>query len=194
MASPRRLSDEAVNRAAEKSKIKLRVFVGGPYIDLSWKRAPPRKLYDGAQYLRYKVCRHVSDVLGYKVTVGESRPLEEIYKEYFSGRYNSALMEIAHIIDEVDAVIIIPSSPGSFLELGYFAASRKVSNKMLVLRNVAFAKKPGYLHLGPSRQAKDSGAIIHDVDYAETRGVLKKVDDFLEDRVSSMLARKYMVD
>lgn len=193
MATPRRLTEEAINRAAEKSKVTLRVFVGGPYIDLSKSKAPARKNYGGAQYLRFKICQHVDQVLGHKVTIGEDRNLEEIYRDYFSGSYNAAFMEMAHVVEESDAVIILPSSPGSFLELGYFAANPKVSKKMLVLRNEAFAKRPGYLHFGPSAQAKKLGATVIDAKYDSLNQVLKAVDEFLDETTSSNLAMKYLV-
>jgi hypothetical protein len=187
------LSREKIDLAAEKAKTDVRIFVGGPFIEPNNKRAPARTLYDGASHLRYKICRHISDGTNDHVSIGENAKLIEVYKGHFGSLYDASTLEVNHVRDHCDAVIIIPSSPGSFCELGYFSAVDEITRKMLILLNKKFERKPGYLHFGPATQAKLNGATVETVDYGDIRGSLEVVMEFVEFIRSKKLSMRHRV-
>ncbi|TPW32831.1 hypothetical protein [Pararhizobium mangrovi] len=180
MPSPLPLDTENIDLEARKKKSKLQIFLGGPFIDPNNSRAPSKKLFEGASFLRYKLYHEIEDKYGDYVSIGESKKLQEIYKKNFRKLFEAATAEAAHVSDYCDAVIIIPSSPGSFCELGYFAAMNKVTPKMLVLMNRKFERKPGYIHHGPAIQASNNGSIVSFIDYEDTQEAYNIVFDFVE--------------
>jgi hypothetical protein len=102
-------------------------------------------------------------------------------------------MEFAHVVEICDAVIIFPSSPGSFCELGYFAAADGISEKMLILLDSAFSKKRGYLHYGPAKQASLYGAKVLEVDYEDIDGIKSEVSSFVKRIAQKKMVKKFRI-
>ncbi|MBN2866177.1 MAG: retron St85 family effector protein [Thiotrichales bacterium] len=77
---------------------------------------------------------------------------EDLFKklEFFSDQYryvNIALIErVAGFV--VDAIIIFPESVGSYCEIGYFAHSNSLKQKILVANQEKYIEKPSFLTLG----------------------------------------------
>lgn len=174
----RALEIESLALAQEKAGVKLRVFVGGPYVDLLADR-PDATLYNGASRLRFDICKYISEVMEHTVTIGENRDLQDIYTNHLEKLFEASTFEIMHVRKQCDAVIIIPSSPGSFCELGYFSADNVICKKMLILRNIKYIDEPGYLHFGPSVQAKNYNAIVEDISYDNLDYSKTAIDNFL---------------
>lgn len=55
----------------------------------------------------------------------------------------------ALISDLADCVLIIPESPGSIAELGYFSAQATIRDKLLVVNDLDFQGDESFLNLGP---------------------------------------------
>jgi|GEM_PF-1740245 hypothetical protein len=174
----RQIKIEELALAQSKAKVELRIFVGGPYLDRTLPDVPPPDAMAGATFLRYSICNYIENI-GQTVTVGESAQLQAAYSGALDALYEASTFEMMHVKDHCDGVVIIPSSAGSFLELGYFSADDEVCAKMLVLRNADYLSTPGYLHYGPSVQAKLSHAQIEDVDYKDIPKVLNLVSSFM---------------
>jgi hypothetical protein len=179
MVALRQFEDEAVAQAAEKRRTDVRVFLGGPFIDIHKSRLSSY-ISDGAALLRHRLFFYLENNMGCTVSIGEMTELEDVYRENYGPSFDSATMEISHISNNCDAVIIIPNSPGSFCELGYFAASDDVCQKMLVLMNQKYASPPGYIHLGPVVQAQENNSIVHSVDYFNFEIIVGIVKLFVE--------------
>lgn len=55
----------------------------------------------------------------------------------------------ALLIDLADCVIVIPESPGSIAELGYFSAQKQARDKLLVVSDLEYQGDDSFLSLGP---------------------------------------------
>ncbi len=60
------------------------------------------------------------------------------------------IAEFETLISELaDCVVIIPESPGSIAELGYFSGHKSIRSKILVVNDLQFQGEPSFLNLGP---------------------------------------------
>jgi len=73
----------------------------------------------------------------------------------------------AHLARECDLVVIIPSSPGSLCELGYFGMIAQICTKMVVLCNRDHPRSGTYISEGPLRAASDRRAVLEYTDYSD---------------------------
>lgn len=186
----RAIKVEELALAQKKALVQLRIFVGGPYLDRTKPDVPLAAENGGATLLRHEICKMLEDKFEHTVTTGEDVKLLNIYQNHLEDLYEASTFEFMHVKEHCDAVIIIPSSPGSFCELGYFSADDEICRKMLVLRSKEFVLKPGYLHYGPSVQAKNSHATIEDVDYIDTISVFDVVERFVKKLVIDKMRNK----
>lgn len=90
-------------------------------------------------------------------------------------------------------MIILPSSPGSFCELGMFAVSDPVCLKMLILMDRNHKESPGYPYLGPAIMARSFGAELEYVDYENHTAIWAIVEPFLEERRIRKLASRFRI-
>lgn len=174
----KQLTNEAVDLAAEKAKVTLRVFLGGPFIDPS-KELPDANSYEGATLLRRRLYDDLTNDMACKVSIGEMEELIDIYKNFLGDDFDVSSMEIHHVVRRCNAIIIIPSSPGSFCELGYFSIFNRLCPNMMIILNSAYDSKPGYLHHGPVEQARQYGATVISVDLLDYDSVKTAVRKFL---------------
>lgn len=72
-----------------------------------------------------------------------------------------------HLVNGSDLVILIPSSPGSFCELGWFGMQTAACTKMILLCDAAHPRNGSYLAEGPIRAAEQRRAIVKHVDYTD---------------------------
>lgn len=82
----------------------------------------------------------------------------------------------------VDAVIIIPASAGSWVELGMFALVEDVCQRTLVLFSDKYSDEtiPTFIHLGPKLAYKKQGASVQYVDYTEKDLAWTTVAEFVQ--------------
>lgn len=70
-----------------------------------------------------------------------------------------------HLVRQCQLLIVLPASPGSFCELGFFGMRNEACTKMLILFD---QKKPAsgtYVADGPVRAAKNRRALVEYVNY-----------------------------
>jgi hypothetical protein len=190
---PREFEVEQTLLAAKRASVNLRVFVGGPYIDPKWEEVPTDKKADAAVCARFEIRRHIEDKLGYATSIGEDTSLEALYKEHLDDLFEASTMEVEHVVDACDAVVILPSSAGSFCELGYFAAADSISAKMLIILDAKFSKQRGYIHYGPAKQASLYGSTVIETDYADIGTILGEVSKFLNKIQRKKLSSRFRV-
>ena len=88
---------------------------------------------------------------------------------------------------------MLPSSPGSFLELGAFALYDDVCQKMLILIDKKHeADPPNYLNSGPLRGAAHLGAKIRYVEYNDTDACWDDVKEFVLDQGNRVAEKKLL--
>jgi hypothetical protein len=114
---------------------------------------------------------------------GEHRELMRAARKRMRKGYNLCSYERL-LAMEVDLVIIVPDSPGSFAELGLFALNGDVCSKTLVLLNKQHSKHhsrvKSYIHDGPRKAYKFRGAELRWVDYKDTARVWRIVEGKIE--------------
>jgi hypothetical protein len=164
LTTPIELTD--LSLASAKASQKLRVFVAGPYIRKDWDAAE-RQNRDASALLRIELVDYVESHMQHTAVLGEHRGVVEVGDRRFGSRSSAAITEIEMVRRTCQAVVIIPSSPGSFCELGAWALYEDVCRKLLILSDANFEGKEGYLNLGVLRTAADFGAIITWIDYRD---------------------------
>lgn len=118
---------------------------------------------------------------------GEHKRLIRAFRKTAGSNISLCSMELDIALNEVDAVIIIPDSEGSFVELGLFSLVDNVCRKTLLLFNEKYIPgednedKLSFIHLGPKLAYESRRAVVDYVDYSDKESVWLKVDSFLQD-------------
>lgn len=82
----------------------------------------------------------------------------------------------------IDAIVMIPNSPGSFIELGMFALINTVCVKTIILFSDEFSlpeKRLNFVFLGPKLAYEERKAQVEFIDYKRTDLAWEKVRSFL---------------
>lgn len=175
------LDQEAFQNAALAAGMQFKVFLAGPYIESTGKK-PGRGKNNKAKRLRYELFLRLSEI-GWVVTMGEYPRLVEATNALLGSRNNAASAELIHAKESADAIVMLPSSPGSFLELGAFALYEKVCKKMLIVIDKIYQDDdPNYLNSGPIPAAEKNGAKIIYVEYDDHSACWGPVKDFITEQ------------
>ena len=119
------LDAQILEAKAEKALKEQRVFLAGPYIDISKPADDHVNMGSTAAAARYSVFKSL-EKNGTLVVLGEHKRLAELAAVEFGAQNNAAIFERNMIVkNSIDAVIIFPSSPGSFLEFGDWSMIRE---------------------------------------------------------------------
>lgn len=151
-------------------KTKINVMVLGP------KSESPSPSAQLREFIIRQCREHVTAIKG------EHKQLIRTFQRTVRVHHSLCSMEIDVAKNEVDAVIIIPDSAGSFVELGLFCIIDDICSKTLVLFNDKYKPREGkssFMHLGPKLAYESRNAIVDFVDYSDKKSVWEKVDNFL---------------
>jgi hypothetical protein len=158
--------------------MQVTVFLAGPFIEPGKPPRPGKK--NSASILRYSLHDYLTKS-AYNVTLGEYRELLDAYAINLGNIHNAALAETGHARNYVDAVVLLPSSPGSFSELGAFSIYKDICEKMLIIIDYQYKDKMNYINLGPAVLAKGYGATIQYLDYADHGLCQSMTESFIQD-------------
>lgn len=191
VSTKRILDQEALSNAALALGVQLKVFLAGPYIETSGK--PPRiGEKNKAKRLRFNLFRRLTDH-GWIVTLGEYKELINASAPILGSRNDAANSELIHAKKHANAIIMLPSSPGSFLELGAFSLYEDVCSKMIIIVDKKHEKdNANYFNTGPLTGARNKGALVHFIDYDDQISCWKEIDKFLESQASRVKERIYL--
>lgn len=92
---------------------------------------------------------------------------ESLFDDLLAGQGQHSLLALENILaSSVDAIVLLPESPGSFAELGAFSSNPFLVNKLICIANQKYKNKRSFLNYGPNRliKASDTGKVIN-VDY-----------------------------
>ena len=135
------------------------------------------------QTLLRKHILHKCDEYGILVRT-EHADFQEPYRKLLGFRRNLCGLEY-DAARHVDALIIIPDSPGSFIELGMFSLIGQVCEKTLILFSNCFSspdKQFNFVFLGPKLSYEERKAKIEFIDYQNTDLAWERVYEFLHER------------
>ena len=80
---------------------------------------------------------------------------EDIFEELLYSSQTSDLLSLENLLAEsVDAVVLIPESPGSFAELGAFANDEKLRRKLICIIDKKHRKNRSFINQGPLKLVK----------------------------------------
>jgi hypothetical protein len=174
----RALTAEKLELAARREGMQVTVFLAGPFIEPG---KPPKPIKRNlASILRYSLHEYLSSS-DYDVTLGEYRELLDAYSSNLGSSHNAALAETGHARNSVDAVVLLPSSPGSFSELGAFAIYKNICEKMLIIIDAQYKDKINYINLGPAVLARGFGATISYIDYKDHDACRSAAENFIHE-------------
>lgn len=124
---------------------------------------------------------------------GERKDLINAFKKAI-GRHSDLCSYEFHLATRVvDAIIIIPDSAGSLVELGMFSDKYCIHPRTLVLFSNEYEKqnKKDFIGLGPKMSYNNGRAFIETVDYGDKKLVWNIVDDFLSIMKAVKFGKKY---
>jgi hypothetical protein len=101
---------------------------------------------------------------------------EEIFDELMYGYKAKDLLSLENMLAEsVDAILIIPESPGSFTELGAFANDERLRDKIICIQDEKYKKEKSFINYGPIRliQKSKTGQVIFISPALTERGIAK---------------------
>lgn len=177
----KKLDEETFLNAAAAAGLAFKAFLAGPYIETTGKRPGPGEK-NKAKRLRYDLFQKLS-AIGWIVTLGEYEKLVGAANPVFGKRTTAANAEYLHARDHAHAIIMLPSSPGSFLELGAFSFNDTICQKMLIIIDKKHeADPPNYLNSGPLLSAKHRGSQVHYIDYDSIDDCWAVVSEFVIDQ------------
>jgi hypothetical protein len=165
-----------------------KVFVAGPFIDVDKDEEHPDNAGSESKKLRYFLCKNLE---GPNITIylGEDVSLRKNGAKHFGTLSNAVLYERHYIVNHLDAVILLPSSPGSFCETGDWAATESTCKKMLIILEKKYEGEVNYINEGIIKHATENGARAIYLDYSNRGIVLDACNDFISYRRSKKLAK-----
>lgn len=102
---------------------------------------------------------------------------EEIFDELLYGADSQDLLSLEDLLAEsVDAILLIPESPGSFTELGAFANDDKLRGKMVCVVDERYKNRRSFISRGPIKliRKENKNRIIF-IDPADISGAMSKI-------------------
>ena len=84
-----------------------------------------------------------------------------------------------HVVDTSDIIVLLPASPGSFMEFGAFALNIKSSSKLLVFIEKQYEGKQSFINIGPVQMARNDGASVIYEDYRKLDILFHHIEDHL---------------
>ncbi len=113
--------------------------------------------------IRYKI----AEALKWKFWADIIYP-EDIFDELLYSSKTKDLLSLEGLLaDSVDAIVLIPESPGSYAELGAFANDELLRSKLICLVDKKYKKDKSFINQGPLRLVKKAnpfGLIFIDPD------------------------------
>lgn len=156
------------------------MFVAGPYIKGTWT---PEELALKSESARLRLILHdyIKNELLYLPVIGEHRGTIELGEEHLRTKATVVHTEFHLVENQCQAIVILPSSPGSFSELGAWSRNPKICRKMLIVADIRHKDEQGYVQMGVFKLAMDRGAQLFWMDYNDPEPIKRMVEEFLSE-------------
>ncbi|MEB8387427.1 hypothetical protein OO012_09320 [Rhodobacteraceae bacterium KMM 6894] len=165
---------------ATRLRERYRVFLAGPFIDISKDDKAAENNSSNAKRLRYALHKEMTEQ-GHHVYLGEDVELRTNGQKHYGKKSNAVTFERHHILNHCDALIVLPSSVGSFCEAGDWVSTPKTCEKMLMIIEKQYEGETNYVNLGPVEMARMFHASVEYLDYDDLERVLDVCMTHLED-------------
>lgn len=125
-------------------------------------------------------CEHSGFIDSHRSMLGQNKNL--VFAELDAARF-------------VDAIIIIPDSPGSFVELGMLSPCKKIHEKVLILFKHKYANdNNSFVHEGPKLAFAENHATIKYVNYRNKRSTWEEIKLFLHEKKADRYENNILSD
>jgi hypothetical protein len=175
----RRIQAAGHEDAAARLRERYDIFLAGPFIDIGKGADEEENSSSPAKALRYWLYNELSSI-GHTVYLGEDVELRTNGAKHYGTYSNAVVFERHHILNHADALIVLPSSVGSFCETGDWVSTKATCAKMLMLIEKKYEGETNYINLGPVEMARMYQANVQYVDYADQERVLDECVEHLE--------------
>ena len=160
-----RINMEKHGRAeSEQNSGALHVFLLGPYIEVGEQESACESRCVNVQ-LRHSLYWYLFNRCN--VYIGEFTELTSSTEPFYGRENNPSMAEIHYARWVTNVVVILPSSPGSFVEFGSFLVHKDICKKMLVILDNKYEECENYVNVGAVPMARNNGATILYLDYKE---------------------------
>ncbi len=123
--------------------------------------------------IRYKVAEALNNWL-YRFQYDVIYP-EDIFDELLYGSQTKDLLSLENLLAEsVDAIVLIPESPGSFAKLGAFANDERLRNKLICIIDKKHKKDKSFINQGPLKLIRKANA--HGLIFIDPGNISKEVE------------------
>lgn len=169
---------QAIDKAARAAE-EFDVFLAGPNIIPDEPKDSRINIANKASILRYFLYHELIS-RGHIVYLGEDDALRETGVAEYGPLNNAVIYERHYIQKHSDAVIVLPSSPGSFCEVGDWASQKEMCEDMLIVVDKQYMGKPSYINDGVLKFASMNSATVEYHQYEDLDGILMVCDTFME--------------
>ncbi len=115
---------------------------------------------------------------------------ESLFDDLLAGHGQHSLLALENILaSSVDAIVLLPESPGSFAELGAFSSNPQLVNKLICVANQRYKNKRSFLNYGPNRliKASETGKVINlDYDKLDCPDTIPRVFRSISDAITKI--------
>jgi hypothetical protein len=157
----------------------MQVFVAGPFIELDKPVSDPVNSESDPKKVRYDLATYLQS-LGHVVYLGEDVEMRKLGRQNFGKYSNAVIYERNYIVKHCNAVVALPSSPGSFCEIGDWVSTTNTCGKLLMFIEDRYRKQLNYINEGVVKQALRHGAKVDYVSFKNLAGIRRKVENFLQ--------------
>ena len=176
---------DEVTRKREQAEF----FIAGPFIDPDTAEGVAPNSDTHGSSLRHYLNSSLSQQ-GILTYLGEDRILRTIGEKHYGDWNNAVVFERHYITSHLDGVIILPSSPGSFCELGDWASDEPTSKNTLILVDEQYRNRTSYFNDGVLKSALMNGAKVEFVPYSNRQRALEVCQNFIQ----AILNKKRVAD
>ena len=150
--------------------------------------------------IRYKIAKALKWEIWYDIIYPE-----DIFDELLYSSKTKDLLSLEGLLaDSVDAIVIIPESPGSFAELGAFANDENLRRKLICVVDEKYKKDKSFINQGPLKLVKKAnpfGLVFIDPNDVPTEIVklisslkkMKKVSAKKGDKISLLQLENFLL-
>lgn len=174
----RRYRTAEARDAAIRAARTLDVFLAGPFIDVREASTHADNSSSAAKKLRFFLYERFEQ-LHHVVYLGEDAEMRTNGVANFGSLANAVVYERSHIKRHLNAVVVLPDSPGSFCEIGDWASDPDICKSLILIIDASHEGKLNYINEGIVRLARSNGAEVRYLDYSDHAGIAAECESFL---------------
>lgn len=166
---------------AAKREVEVKdIFLAGPYVDVMLPKENEKNCETEAKSIRYSLYHDLTS-MGHNVYLGEDAELRNIGEKNYGKLSNAVLYERHYIKEHIDALIVLPSSPGSFCEIGDWVSDRDICQNMLMIVDRKYKDEVSYMNDGVVKFAIHNHASVIWHAYSDYSAIFDCSKQFLDE-------------